>query len=118
VRPFSTTLSGSVGQTNARGGVILELNLRLDRPPGQLRIRLGGEALPQGGLSLAGSQVDLTGPGLPSALGGRVTSLLADDIRARVADTAGTAVDLNANLSIDQNSGAVTGTLTGRPVTG
>jgi sulfoxide reductase heme-binding subunit YedZ len=118
LRPFTAPLSGTVAQSNAANGAIIELNLQLGGPAGQLRIRLGGAPLPQGGLTLTGSQADLTGPGLPSALGGTVTSLTGDNIVARVKDTSGTAVDLHANLSIDQNSGAVTGTLTGTPVRG
>jgi DMSO/TMAO reductase YedYZ heme-binding membrane subunit len=118
LRPFTAPLSGTVAQSNAANGGIIELNLRLGGPAGQLRIRLGGAPLPQGGLTLTGSQADLTGPGLPSALGGKVTSLTGSNIVARVKDTSGTAVDLHANLSIDQNSGAVTGTLTGTPVPG
>lgn len=118
-RAFSATLLGTVTQSNAAQGAIVELNLRLGGGvSGQLRIRLGGAPLPSGGLSLTGSQVDLTGPGLPSALGGTVTSLNGDTIYARVSDTAGTAIDLRAGLAIDQNNGSVTGTLIGTPVGG
>jgi DMSO/TMAO reductase YedYZ heme-binding membrane subunit len=116
LRAFTANMSGTITQTNASGGSIIELNLRLGGPTGDLRMRLGGAPLPQGGLQLAGSQVDLTGPGLPSALGGTVLSLTGDRIDARVTDTSGAVVDLQANLSIDQNSGAVTGTLTGTPL--
>lgn len=118
LRPFTAPLSGTVAQSNPGDGAIIELNLRLGGPTGQLRIRLGGAPLPQGGLTLTGSQADLTGPGLPSALGGTVSSLTGDDIVARVRDTSGHAVDLHANLSIDQNSGSVSGTLRGTPVRG
>jgi hypothetical protein len=55
---------------------------------------------------------------MPSALGGKVTSLSGNNIVARVSDVSGTVVDLQINLSIDQSSGAVTGTMTGRPVGG
>jgi hypothetical protein len=48
-------------------------------------------------------------------MAGDVVSLQGDSFRARVTDQSGTVVDLHANLNIDQNSGAVTGTLTGRP---
>ena len=119
LRPFTASVSGTVTQSNAADGAIIELNLRLGGPvTGQLRIRLGGAPLPQGGLTLTGSQADLTGPGLPSALGGTVRSLTGDRIAARVKDVSGTAVDLQANLSIDQNSGSVTGTVAGTPVSG
>jgi methionine sulfoxide reductase heme-binding subunit len=118
LKAFTAALSGTVTQSGAAGGTIIDLNLRLDGPTGQLRMRLGGAPLSQGGLQLTGSQVDLTGPGLPSALGGTVTSLTGNRILARVKDTAGAAVDLRATLAIDENSGAVSGTLTGTPAGG
>jgi DMSO/TMAO reductase YedYZ heme-binding membrane subunit len=118
-RAFTATLSGTVSQSAASGGAIIELSLQLGGSvSGQMRIRLGGSPLPQGGLSLTGSQVDLTGPGMPSAMGGKVVSLQGDRFLARVSDVSGSVVDLQANLSIDQNTGAVTGTLTGHPIGG
>jgi hypothetical protein len=118
-RPFTASLSGSVAQSNASGGAIVDLGLRLGGPvTGQMRIRLGGSPLAEGGLSLTGSQVDVTAPGMPSALGGKVTSLNGERILARVSDVSGTVVDLRINLSIDQSTGSVTGTVTGQPVGG
>jgi len=83
-----------------------------------MRVRLGGAPLPQGGLSLTGSQVALTAPGMPSAMVGRVLSLTGDTFDARVTDTSGAVVDLHVNLAIDQNSSGVSGTLTGAPIGG
>jgi len=118
-RPFTATLFGTVSQVSVGGGAIVTLDLRLGGGvSGHMRIRLGGAPLPEGGLSLTGSQVDLTGPGLPSALGGKVTSLQGSTIIATVRDTTGTVVNLRAGLSIDQSNGNVTGTLTGTPVGG
>jgi hypothetical protein len=115
-RRFSASLSGVVSQTDAPAGAIVELSLRLSGgAAGQMRIRLGGAPLSGGGLSLTGSQVDLTAPGMPSALGGKVLSLEGGSIRARVSDTSGTQVDLHIDLSIDQSTGSVTGTVTGTP---
>jgi hypothetical protein len=81
-----------------------------------MRIRLGGAPLSNGGLSLTGSQVDITAPGMPSALGGRVLSLTGDRMLARVSDVSGTTVELRINLSINQDTGTVTGTMTGTPI--
>jgi sulfoxide reductase heme-binding subunit YedZ len=114
--PFSATLTGTATQNSAGNGAIVELAMRLGGSVrGQMRVRLGGAPLQGGGLSLTGSQVDLTAPGMPSVMAGDVVSLQGDSFRARVTDQSGTVVDLHANLNIDQNSGAVTGTLTGRP---
>jgi DMSO/TMAO reductase YedYZ heme-binding membrane subunit len=118
-RRFTASLSGTVTQQAAAGGAILQLSMRLGRGAGgQLRVRLGGQPLPTGGLSMTGSQVDLTGPGMPSAMVGRITSLQGNQFEARVSDASGSVVDLRATVTIDQNTGAVTGTITGQPVAG
>jgi hypothetical protein len=116
---FSASLAGSISQSNTGGGVIVELNLRLSgRVNGQMRVRMGGTPLDGGGLSLSGSQVDLTAAGMPSAQGGKILSLQGDRFLARVSDSAGSVVDVRANLVIDPNTNAVTGTVTGAPVGG
>lgn len=116
-RAFSASLFGTAAQSTVPNGAIVELNLHLGGGvAGQMRIRLGGAPLPGGGLSLTGSQVNLTAPGMPSALSGKVVSLLGNRIVARVSDTSGSVVELHANVSIDQNSGAVSGTLSGTPI--
>ncbi len=114
---FTANLQGTVAQTTAPAGAIVELGLRLSGgATGQLRVRMGGAPLNGGGLSLTGSQVDLTGPGLPTALAGKVTSLQGNRIVARASDAAGLTMQLRITLSIDQSSGAVTGTLSGTPL--
>jgi hypothetical protein len=116
-RAFSASLNGTASQTNQVGGAIVELAMRLGGGvAGHMRVRLGGAPLSDGGLSLTGSQVDVSAPGMPSVMAGRIVSLEGDRFRARVTDRSGTVVNLLANLNIDQNTGTVTGTLTGRPV--
>jgi len=113
---FHAALSGTVAQSSAPGGEIIELGMQLSGGvSGQLRIRLGGAPLPTGGLSLAGSQVDLTGPGLRSAFAGKVLSLQGGQLVASVTDAFGATLRLEGSLSIDQNTGAVSGTLAGTP---
>jgi sulfoxide reductase heme-binding subunit YedZ len=115
--PFAATLTGTATQSNQPGGAIVQLSMRLGgSAQGQMRVRLGGAPLQSGGLSLTGSQVDLSAPGMPSAMVGRLLALQGNRFRARVTDSSGTTVDLDANVNIDQNSGTVSGTLTGRPV--
>jgi sulfoxide reductase heme-binding subunit YedZ len=114
--PFTATLAGTATQSNHPGGAIVELAMRLGGAVhGQMRVRLGGAPIAGGGLSLTGSQVDLSAPGMPSAMAGRVVALRGDNFRARVTDSSGTTVDLDANVNIDQSNGSVSGTLTGRP---
>ena len=116
-RAFSASLTGTATQSNDGGGAIVELAMRLEgRVQGRMRVRLGGEPIEGGGLSLTGSQVDLSAPGMPSVMAGQIVSLEGDHFRARVTDQSGTVVNLAANLNIDQNSGSVSGTLTGQPV--
>jgi DMSO/TMAO reductase YedYZ heme-binding membrane subunit len=118
-KAFSATLTGNVTQTASAGGAIVELQLRLGGGAGgQLRVRIGGSPLPGGGLSMTGSQVDLTSPGMPSALAGKIVSLTGTNFLARVTDASGSVVDLRAVMTIDGNTGAVTGTLSGTPVGG
>ena len=116
-RPFSASLTGTARQTNAGGGAIVELAMQLGGGAhGQMRVRLGGQPVASGGLSLTGSQVDLSAPGMPSVMAGQIVQLEGDRFRARVTDQSGTVVSLLANLNIDQASGTVTGTLNGQPI--
>lgn len=112
--PFTASLNGSIQQTVAAGGEILDIELQLGGGvSGALRIRLAGQ--PDGqGLSMVGSQVDLVASGLPAALQGKVTSLDGSRVLARVSGGPQRPLDLTADLQINQSSGTVTGTLRGR----
>ena len=112
--PFSSQLTGTITQQQATGGAILDLELHLTgAQTGALRIRLGGQPVGGGGLSMSGSQVDLAPTGQGSALVGRVTALNGTQVAARVTGNH-TPVDLLANLNIDQQTGTVSGTLEAR----
>ncbi len=116
-KAFSARLGGSVNQTQAPGGAIVDLNMRLrGGARGRLRVRLGGLPVAGGGLSMTGSQVDLITNALPSALAGRVTQLQGTEFVARVRGSSGLALTLHARLRIDAQSGSVTGRLTASPV--
>ena len=111
--PFRAHLNGTAKQTQEAGGAIIDLALRLSGDAhGRLRIRMAGAPLGGGGLSMTGSQVDLLADGAP-VLEGQITSLQGDQFVARVADPSGSELDLHALVSIDSNTGAVTGTLSG-----
>ena len=116
---FNATLAGSVKQTAASGGAIVDITLRLGGGRrGRLRVRLAGAPIPGGGLSLTGSQVDLIADGLPSVMQGRITSLQGSEFVARVIGSAGTAMDLHARLNIDNSTNKVTGLLAATPAGG
>jgi ferric reductase like protein len=115
-RTFSASLAGTAIQTPAPGGEIVELALRVRGGAlGNLRIRMGGQPLQSGGLEMTGSQVDLSLAGASSVLQGQIVSLAGQRILARVTDASGAKLSLRADVQIDSQSGAVTGTLTGAP---
>jgi DMSO/TMAO reductase YedYZ heme-binding membrane subunit len=115
-RAFSASLSGTASQQSLAGGAIVQLLLRLSGSVrGVLRVRMGGTAINGGGLSMSGSQVDLSAVGMPEVLAGRVVSLDGDHIVATVRDASGLQVDLQATVSIDNQTNAVTGTVSGQP---
>jgi methionine sulfoxide reductase heme-binding subunit len=113
-RPFSARISGTFSQTAAPGGEVVDLALSFaGGARGQLRVRLAGA--PQGsGLSMTGSQVDLTAVGLRSAMAGQVVSLQGQQFDARVSDSSGSKLLLHADLNIDSQAGTVTGSLVAR----
>jgi sulfoxide reductase heme-binding subunit YedZ len=109
-RPFSAAVSGTISQTSEPDGAIVDLALNLTGGVhGNLRVRLAGAPADDGGLSMTGSQVDLTAVGYSSALRGQVTTLEGQRIDARVTDATGTALNLRADLNIDNQAGTVSG---------
>jgi len=110
--PFSARLLGTVRQTQASGGAIIDLALRLSGgAKGRLRVRMAGAPVDNGGLSMIGSQVDLTALGLRSVMEGQIVSLQGQQFLARVVDASGNAWDLRASLNIDNSMNSVTGSL-------
>lgn len=118
-RPFSAQLSGTLAQTAEPAGAIVDIAMRVSGGmSGHLRVRLAGEPTGGGGLSMTGSQVDLTAVGVPSVFQGRIVSLAGQQFVARVSDNSGSVLDLNVNLNIDDATGNVSGTVVGRPLGG
>jgi DMSO/TMAO reductase YedYZ heme-binding membrane subunit len=113
--PFTASLSGSVRQSAAPGGSVVDLTTRVTgQVHGRFRVRIAGEPI-GGGISMTGSQVDLALAGVPSVLEGRIGELRGTEFSARVSDSQGSVVDLHAVLQIDDQSNTVTGTLSGAP---
>ena len=114
--PFTANVAGTVRESAAPGGAVVDISLRTSgRVRGRLRIRIVGEPIGGGGLQMTGSQVDLAAAGVPSVYQGSINSLQGTELRARVADSQGSAVDLHVVLQIDAQSNQVTGTLSGAP---
>jgi sulfoxide reductase heme-binding subunit YedZ len=115
---FSAQLAGRLKSSSVAGGAgaIVDMSLSLrGSTTGLLRVRLAGQPLQGGGLSLVGSQVDLSAPGLGPVLAGKITSLSGQDFVARVVSRSAT-YSLAASLQIDSTTGAVSGRLSGTPV--
>lgn len=117
---WTSSVNGTVAEHEAEGGAVVDLAMSVDgHVHGRLRVRIAGVPVDAGGgLSMTGSQVDLAVAGAPSALQGQITSLQGEQFEARVSDSGRTRVDLRANLSIDNRTNKVTGTLAGTPARG
>jgi sulfoxide reductase heme-binding subunit YedZ len=114
--PFSASLTGTASQEDAGGGSIVQLMLHMSGGlRGVFRVRLGGTPIGGGGLSLTGSQVDLSAAGQSETLQGQIVSLEGTHFVANLRDSTGRRVSLQATLNIDQQTDAVTGTMSGRP---
>jgi Ferric reductase like transmembrane component len=115
--PFTSSLTGTVSQTQEPGGAVVDLAMTVHgHVKGLLRVRLAGVPVDAGGgLSMTGSQVDLAVAGTPAVLQGQIVNLQGSEFLARVSDRAGTVLDLHAVLQIDNTNNTVTGTLSGSP---
>jgi methionine sulfoxide reductase heme-binding subunit len=114
-RSFAAALDGQITTQRASGGAIVDMALSLrGATTGVMRIRLAGQPLSSGGISLTGSQVDLSAPQLGSVLAGRVTALSGTSFNAHLRGH-GIAYTIHAALQIDPQAGTVTGSLSGTP---
>jgi hypothetical protein len=113
---FSAQFAGPLREGTSAGGVaVVDMRLRLHGgPDGVLRIRLGGDALPGGGLRMNRSAVTLGPSDRPGQYRGRVQFLQDTELRAEVGSSDGHAVRLDVNLSVNGNS--VDGNVSGRPI--
>jgi sulfoxide reductase heme-binding subunit YedZ len=111
--PFSAQLNGRARQIAAPGGALVDLVLSATgQIRGVLRVRLAGQPFAGGGLSLTGSQVQLTALGLTSPYQGTIVQLRGQDFLARLTDSGGRAITVHARLNIASDN-TVTGTLSG-----
>jgi methionine sulfoxide reductase heme-binding subunit len=115
-RPFSADLSGIVRRGQSSDGTaVVDLRMRFTSGPSAvLRVRLGGQALADGGLVMKRSAVTFGPPSQTTRYRGRVSALRNTTIRALVGSSRGRAVDLTMQLSLQGDS--VSGALRGTPV--
>jgi hypothetical protein len=108
-RSFSAALSGTIRNGVSAGGMgVVDLRLHLSGgPAGELRIRLGGQALPGGGLRMDRSAVTLGPPARPGEFQGRIQSLQNTVMSALVGSADGRALRLTVSLSL--GGGSVSG---------
>jgi methionine sulfoxide reductase heme-binding subunit len=115
-KPFDATIAGTIHNgVSADGIAVVDLSMRLSGgPPGVLRIRLGGQALPGGGLQMDRSAVTLGPPANPTRYRGRIEFLQNARLRALVGSPDGRAARLTVDLSLGQST--VGGQIQGTPV--
>ena len=115
--PFTAAVAGTVknGQSND-GTAVVDLSMHLrDGPSGVLRIRLGGQALPNGGLQMDRSAVTMGPPSDPARFQGRIEVLQGTQLQALIGATDGRALRITLDLSQLQNN-AISGRIHGTPV--
>ncbi len=114
VHSFAAEVRGTLRQSAAPGGRIIDLDLALTGgEAGTLRVRLGGRPVGAGGLSLIGSQVDLSAPALGGVMAGRVVALRGTVLRAQLVQSTGSRWTVDVSLRVDAFRGTVTGRLDG-----
>jgi sulfoxide reductase heme-binding subunit YedZ len=115
-KPFTATLAGTIHNgLSADGIAVVDLSMRLrGRASGMLRIQLGGQALPNGGLRMDRSAVTLGPRADPTRYQGRIEFLQNSQVRSLVGSPNGRAVRLTVELSLGQST--VRGQVHGTPV--
>lgn len=120
VVPFRSQLGGRVQQGETAGGLAtVDLAMTFDGlSPGSIDVRIEGEPVAGGGVSMTASQVTMGPGGDPGAYRGRVVSLAGQNVLAVARDQAGRSVRLDLALSIDSATGSVRGEISAQPGSG
>ena len=114
---FSAQASGTVRQASlGEGQARVEITLSLaGQQLNKLAIRLRGQAIGGGGIEMTSSDVTLGSQSNPGEYRGHVTSLQGTNIAAHVSDGSGHQLGVVAQLNIDPNTGAASGTVNVTP---
>ena len=113
--PFHATLGGTEHETSLDNGLVavtLDLDLT-GRSNGRLGVRIVGQPLAGGGVSMQESRVTLGSTGDPGAYAGRIDSLSGQQLTASLTGRDGRAVQLRASFQIDPRAGTVSGDVVG-----
>ncbi len=112
--PFSANLKGPLLQSgvSASGLVGIDIPMKMSEgASGTLGIRIVGKPLGDGGVSMSQSTVTLGPPERPTLYTGHVTSLQGTRLTASVAGGSGGTVSLQINITIDQVTHTVAGSV-------
>jgi hypothetical protein len=119
--PFTADLTGSVHEGVAPDTGIAHVDMHLSMsgaPKGALAVKLLGQPLGGGGVAMTQGTVSLGPPDQPSLYTGRILSLHGSRMQATASSAAGASLQLTIDVSIDQASGAVTGTVQAESASG
>jgi hypothetical protein len=116
--PFTADLAGSVRQGAASESGLVTVSLPMAMSGGArgtLHVQMVGTPLGGGGLAMADSAVSLGPPGRPGLYAGHLVALDGTHMAAEVADGSGSSIRLEVDLSIDQATGRVSGSVHAAP---
>ena len=112
--PFSARLDGSIHQSaeSAAGLVTVDLAMKMSSGvSGQLDVRIVGQPLEGGGVSMSQSLVTLGPIGQPTLYRGQVLSLQGKQILAKVSNGGGAPIELRISVSVNETEGTISGTV-------
>jgi methionine sulfoxide reductase heme-binding subunit len=119
--PFTAQLNGTLHQSasSETGLAIIDLRLTMSRgASGSFAIRIEGQPVGDGGVAMSRSTVSLGPPGQSHLYGGRIVALRGSRMVAVASSSDGGSVRLDVNVSIDQATGSVSGTVRAQPGAG
>ena len=112
--PFTAHLAGSLRQGGSAGSGRVTLDLPMSMSggtKGSLDVRITGQPLGGGGVAMTQSSVSLGAPRQSNLYTGRILALNGSRMVAAVSSASGDSLQLQIDLSIDQASGTVAGTV-------
>jgi sulfoxide reductase heme-binding subunit YedZ len=107
--PLSTPVTGTINTANSNSGLGTITINGTGESAVAFRVVITGQTVASGGVQMTSSQVFFGPSGQPNEYSGHITSLNGTNIQAAVTSTAGSAVSLALNLTI--NGATVAGTL-------